>query len=154
MRSEFVAFAILSAIAPVRLLCGADVQAASGYNFSEVRKLLKDSVENRKVAGCSLLLIHRDKVIFEEAYGFSNVETKKPFAAETLVHLASSSKWISASAMMLLVDDGKLSLDDPIGKYLPQFRDMLVKGTSTKANPTFRQCFSHTAGFPGQAAAL
>jgi CubicO group peptidase (beta-lactamase class C family) len=125
--------------------------APTTYDFSKVHELLGDAVSSNKVAGISLLLIHRGKVVFQEAFGQLDIESRVPFTTDSIVNLDSSTKWISATAMMMLVDDRKIALDDPISKYFSEFANLPVQGAAgEKANPTFRQCFSHTAGFAEQ----
>jgi CubicO group peptidase (beta-lactamase class C family) len=127
----------------------------AGYDFSKLHETLGGAVSSHKVAGISLLLIHRGKVVFQEAFGMLDIEGRVPFQAESIVNLASSTKWISATAMMMLVDDGKISLDDPISKYFPELANLPIREMpGEKGNPTFRQCFSHTAGFEAQAPEL
>jgi CubicO group peptidase (beta-lactamase class C family) len=129
--------------------------APAGYNFSNLHQLMGEAVSSNKVAGISLLLIHRGKAVFQEAFGQLDVESRVPFTTDSIVNLDSSTQWISATAMMMLVDDRKISLDDPVSKYFSEFANLPFQGTpGEKANPTFRQCFSHTAGFPAQAPEL
>src|ERR1022692_1174621 len=115
--------------------------APTTYDFSKVHQLMGEAVSGDKVAGISLLLIHRGKIVFQEAFGQLDIEGRVPFTAESIVNLASSTKWISATAMMMLVDDGKISLDDPVSKYFTEFANLPIQGApGEKANPTFRQC--------------
>ena len=65
--------------------------------------------------GVSLILVHRGEIVFKEAFGNLTVDTQ--------VQMASSSKPVTASLLMILADQRKLSLDDPIEKYLPEFRE-------------------------------
>lgn len=127
---------------------------APGYDFRAVRKVMQDAVAQKKVAGISLLLIHRGKPVFKEAFGMLDIESGVPLATDSIVNLASSTKWISATAIMMLADEGKISLDDPVGRYFPDFADLPIKGSTEKGNPTFRQCLSHTAGFVEQSPEL
>lgn len=125
-----------------------DAQAAARYDLAALRKMLQAAVDSQKVPCCSLLLLHKDKVVFKEAFGWADVEKKKPLTTDSICHLASSTKWITAAGMMALVDEGKIVLDDPIGKYFPAFKDMPIEGSDAKGNPTLRQCFSCTHGMP------
>src|ERR1700683_1428356 len=101
-----------------------------GYDFSKVHQLMCEAVSSNKVAGISLLLIHRGKVVFQEAFGQLDIESRVPFTTDSIVNLASSTKWISATAMMMLVDDRKISLDDPISKYFSEFANLPIQGIS------------------------
>lgn len=118
--------------------------------LDSLRTLLKGFIENEKAPGVSLLLTQHGKIVFEEAYGWASLETKKPFTADMITWIASTTKPLSATCVMILVDEGKISLDDPVSKYLPAFGELTVKGTGVKApSPTIRQLLSHTSGMAG-----
>ncbi|MFA4945214.1 MAG: serine hydrolase [Lentisphaeria bacterium] len=104
------------------------------YDFSAVDAFLEKSLP-RLDGGCGLILIQGDRGIYRKAFG--------TFEPETVVPIASASKWISGGVILALVDDGVLSLDDQVAKYLPGF-------TGKKGTLTIRQLFSHTHGLPDQ----
>jgi serine-type D-Ala-D-Ala carboxypeptidase/endopeptidase len=108
--------------------------APQQYDFSGVDRLLERAVP--KIGGGVLLVIKDGRVIHRRAFGRSS--------DERVVPIASASKWLSAAVIMALVDEGKLSLDDRVSKYLPTF-------TGDKAVITIRQLFSHTSGLPPEA---
>lgn len=83
--------------------------------------------------GASIVLVQQGRVVFLKHYG--------DFDSSTVVPIASASKWVSASVIMALVDEGKLSLDDRVSQYIPSF-------TGDKSAITIRQLFSHTSGLP------
>ena len=68
--------------------------------------------------------MQHDKVVFKEAYGLIDIENKTPFRTDAVCQLASTTKWVSGSILMAAVEEGKVSLDDPVGKYFPQYGDM------------------------------
>jgi haloalkane dehalogenase len=86
-------------------------------------------------SGASMLIAHKGEIVFQEAYG--NLQIDKP------AFIASSTKPITATTVLTVVDEGKLNLDDKISKYLPEF-----KGTKVE-NATVRQLLSHTSGIKG-----
>lgn len=126
-----------------------DTNAAAKYDFSAVRDRIKQAVEKGEAPNGSLLVMHRGKVVFREAFGWSDIDGKVPFRTDTVCQIASSTKWVSGAALMAVVEEGKLSLVDFVGKYFPAFADMPISGSEKKGNPTIRQCFSHIAGLPG-----
>jgi CubicO group peptidase (beta-lactamase class C family) len=126
-----------------------DPSAARKYDFSALRARMKQAVDKGRVPGISVLVMRHDKVVFKEAYGLSDIENKIPFRTDLVCQLASSTKWVSGATLMAAVEEGKLSLDDPIGKYFPQFKDIPIKNSGKHGNPTIRQCFTHTAGIIG-----
>ena len=93
------------------------------------------------VPGVSLLLAHRGEVVFKEAFGDLKLDQK--------VHMASSSKPVTATLLMILVDQGKLALDDPIEKYLPEFKGITLHGKPPAKLPTVRNVLSNMSGLPG-----
>lgn len=83
--------------------------------------------------GTSVRIMKDDKLFFESNYGGYTDTTK--------LHVASAGKWIAAATIAVIVDEGKLSWDDKVNKYLPEFTDI-------KGEATLRQLMSHTAGYP------
>ena len=126
---------------------------AHGLNEQQLDSLadiMQQAVDQQAIAGCSFLIVHRGEVVFREAFGFADVESERPFTTNELVPIASVSKPVLASVVMALVDQGKLTLDDPVEKYLPEFKDMKVKGGKSPIHQmTIRHLLSHTAGFWG-----
>ena len=78
------------------------------------------------LAGAVLLVASKDKVLSLESVGYADIETKRPMPTNALCGIASMSKPIAATAVMMLVDEGKVSLDDPVEKYLPEFKGLMV----------------------------
>ena len=126
---------------------------AHGLNEQQLDSLadiMQQAVDQQAIAGCSFLLVHRGEVVFREAFGFADIESERAFTTNELVPIASVSKPVLASVVMALVDQGKLTLDDPVEKYLPEFKDMKVKGGEPLTRRmTIRHLLSHTAGFWG-----
>ena len=117
---------------------------AHGIADSELdalRTILKKAVDDRVVPGVSLLLAHKGEVIFKEAFGNLTIDQK--------VLMASSSKPVTATLLMILVDRGKLALDDPLEKYLPEFKGITIKGKPPAKPPTVRHVLCNMSGLPG-----
>jgi CubicO group peptidase (beta-lactamase class C family) len=110
-------------------------------DLDALRAILRKAVEDRTVPGVSLLLAHKGEVIFKEAFGNLAVDQK--------VFMASSSKPVTATVVMILVDEGKLSLDDPVEKYLPEFKGITLKGKPPAKPPTVRHLLCNMSGLPG-----
>ncbi len=112
--------------------------------------IMDRAVQQQQIAGCSFLVIHKGKTIFRKACGYADIESKRLFTTDELVPIASVSKPFLASLLMVLVEQGKLQLDDPVEKYLPEFKEVKVNGSRSPAKPmTVRQLLSHTGGFWG-----
>ena len=126
---------------------------AHGLNeqqLDSLAEIMQQAVDQQAIAGCSFLIVHQGEIVFREAFGFADMESERAFTTNELVPVASVSKPFLASVVMALVDQGKLTLDDPVEKYLPEFKDMKVKGGKHLARQmTIRHLLSHTAGFWG-----
>jgi CubicO group peptidase (beta-lactamase class C family) len=91
--------------------------------------------------GACVTAVKDGKIVFEHAYGVTDIETKTPCTPETNFRLASVSKQFTATAIMLLVDRGKLKLNDPLTKFFPGFPKYGDK-------ITVKQLLTHTSGLP------
>src|SRR5260370_37175557 len=103
----------------------------------------------------------RDKVLDVETVGWTDLAGKKPMRADSLFWIASMSKPITATALMMLVDEGKVSVDDPVEKYLPEFKEQWPAAERDKDrlllrrphHPiTVRNILTHTSGMPATSA--
>ena len=93
------------------------------------------------IPGMAVAVLRDGKVIKETSYGVASVEFNVPVSVDTPFVLASMTKLFTASSIMLLVQDGKISLDDSITKFLPEL-------PAKWSNVTIRHCLSHTSGLP------
>ena len=85
--------------------------------------LIREAVEKDDVPGAIALVARGGTILRHEAYGLSDIENQRPFTTNTLCWIASITKPVTVAAAMTLVDAGKLALDDPVEKYLPEFRE-------------------------------
>ena len=83
-------------------------------------------IDQQQFAGVVTLVGTRDKVIDVEAAGYFDLATKKPMQTDDMFWIASMTKSMTATAMMVLLDQGKIKLDDPVEKYLPEFKNRMV----------------------------
>jgi CubicO group peptidase (beta-lactamase class C family) len=112
-----------------------------------IRALMLGVVDGGDAPGVSLLLAHRGEVIFREAYGWADMEARRPLSPDDLAWIGSSTKPISASCVMRLAEQGRIDLDAPITQYLPEFRGIkMAGGMAPSSLPTTRQLLSHTSG--------
>jgi CubicO group peptidase (beta-lactamase class C family) len=118
---------------------------------------LRPYVERHELAGAVTLVADCDRVLSLEAVGFADVAAHRPMTTDALFWIASQSKPITATALMMLVDQGKVNLDDPVERYLPPFKDVWLAVEQDKARvllhrpkhrPTVRHLLSHTSGLP------
>lgn len=121
---------------------------------SPLRAALQPFVDDRVLAGAVVLVADRERVLDLEALGFADVAAKRAMATNSLFWIASMSKPVTAAAVMMLADEGKVSVDDPVEKYLPEFKGLQVtenkgKGAalhSPKHPITIKNLLTHTSG--------
>lgn len=121
--------------------------------IARLKTRLRSFVEQGRTAGIVSLLGFRGQVIYADAAGYQNLETKTPMRLDSLFQIASMTKPITAVAVMLAEEDGLLTVLDPIEKYLPEFKDLKVKDGDSLVKPvrpiTIRDVLTHTSGMSG-----
>jgi len=128
--------------------------AAEDGSFSRLALILQSAADAREIAGCSLLVVHNGETQFREAFGYADIESQRLFTVDEICWIASTTKPMTATMLMKLVENGTLSLDDPVDKYLPEFKGARVKGRhEAVTQPTLRQLLSHTSGIYGNSSA-
>ena len=119
--------------------------AEASHSLDPAFHLVRDSVAKNEIPGAIALVARGGNIVRHEAYGLRDIENRLPFTTNTLCWIASITKPVTVAAAMTLVDAGKLALDDPVEKYLPEFREQ----TDTNGVHhvfTIRQVMSHTSG--------
>lgn len=122
-----------------------------------VATALQPFVANHTLAGAVTLVATRDRVLNLEAVGYADVAAHKPMKTDALFWIASMSKPMTATALMMLVDAGKVRLEDPVEKYLPEFKGQMLAVEQDQTHAllkaptrpiTVRDVLSHTSGLP------
>lgn len=142
------ALLFVAALVPI---AWADEAAAARSN--RITAKMQEFVDAQQSAGVVALVVHDGRVVHQSAVGLSEVENKTPMRPDTLFSIASMTKPITAAAVMVLVDEGKVRLDDPVAKYIPEFKNTKLKsGESPKQEITVRHVLTHTSGLAGDQA--
>jgi CubicO group peptidase (beta-lactamase class C family) len=119
---------------------------------------LKSATDRGDVPGVVVAVVNKDGLIYNEGFGKSSMLGNTPMAKDTIFNMASMTKPITSVAIMMLVDEGKLKLDDDVAKYLPKYKDLQVitnynaADASYQTRPakgpiTIRQLLTHTSGY-------
>ncbi|MBS0361404.1 MAG: beta-lactamase family protein, partial [Proteobacteria bacterium] len=125
----------------VSLPPSAPAQALTPAQIAAIDHSVADNLARRNSPSASVAVVRDGRIVFAKAYGRRAVSPDRPAEAGARYNIGSVSKQITATALLMLVDQGKLSLDDPVGRWLPELTD---------ANRiTVRQVLSHTAGYKG-----
>jgi CubicO group peptidase (beta-lactamase class C family) len=125
--------------------------------FAGLPLQLQPLVDSGAISGAVMLVADRENILHLSAVGRSSLETGEPMRVDHLFGIASMTKPITAVAVAILVDEGKLSFDDPVEKHLPEFRDVWMAIEETKEPPrcvlvpaprpiTIRDLLTHTSG--------
>ncbi len=118
---------------------------------------LRPFVESGALAGAVTLVASKDRILFLEAIGNADIAQGKPMRTDQMFWIASMTKPIAATLLMMLVDDGKVDLEDPVEKYLPEFKGQMVEIEKTEGRivlgPLARpikviDVLRHTSGLP------
>lgn len=143
------------------LFASMPLATAHAQETSPLVAALQPFVDREELAGAVMLVANKDEVLAVEAVGFANKADGRAMQPDAVFWIASQSKPITAIATMMLVDDGKISVDDPVEKYLPEFRGQMVVAEKDDnhvllkkpSRPiTINDILSHTSGLPFRSA--
>ncbi len=132
----------------------------SSDKLAKVDAAMEELISEKRIPGGVVMIARHGKVVHAKAYGQMDLDGDKPMAVDTIIRIYSMTKAITTTAAMMLVEEGKLSVDDPVSKYLPQLGAVTVAyGDEVKPaaeTMTVADLMRHTAGYSyggsGQAA--
>jgi len=152
-RSVFYVFGVLFSMAADATPVAVDAVEAEGIDPDRLRRLdtLVDTyITERRVPGMTVLISRNGKIVYEANQGVMGLDNPAPIAADTIYRIYSMTKAVTAVAALILYEEGRFHLYDPVAKYLPEFADMQIwqDGQLQPAQRpiTMHQLFTHTAG--------
>ena len=110
-----------------------------GFLSARLKRLsdrINEGVKNNEIPGAVVLIARNGKIVMFDSFGFRDKEAKAPMANDTIFRIASMTKPIVSVATMMLMEEGKLSLADPVSKYIPAFADTKVSVEKKNADGT------------------
>lgn len=122
-----------------------------------IARAVQPFVDSSTLAGAVMVVESKDNLLSLEAVGWLDIAQRKPMRTNTLFWIASQSKSMTAAALMMLADEGRVSLDDPVEKYLPEFKGQMLAVEQDAEHVllrkpvhpiTVREILSHTSGLP------
>ena len=133
---------------------------AGGFSSTRLQRLdnaMNEWVKKEWMNGAAAMIIHDGKIVYHKAVGYNDLENKIALKKDDIFRIASQTKAITSIAIMMLMEEGKLLLDDPVSKYIPSFKKqtVLVKFNETdttystvpaKKEITIRELLTHTSG--------
>lgn len=132
-------------------------EGVSAERLAAIDTMLNQSIAQGKIPGAVVLVARHGKIILHKAFGMADNESGRAMKKDDIFRIASQTKAITATAVMILWEEGKFRLDDPISKYIPEFKntgvikDFNPKDSSFTTTPaaseiTIRQLLTHTSG--------
>jgi CubicO group peptidase (beta-lactamase class C family) len=112
-----------------------------------VSAAMHDGIAHREIAGAVTLVASPDDIVHCDATGLADIAATKPMSPDAIFWIASMTKPLTATAILMLQDEGKLSVDDPVAKYLPELGSLKTPD-GQPARLTLRHLLTHTSGMP------
>jgi CubicO group peptidase (beta-lactamase class C family) len=134
--------------------------AAAGFSEERIKRIdlnMQKWVDEKQMNGCVGFISKNGKIIYHKAFGFDNLDKKTPMRIDHIFRLASQTKAITSVAIMMLYEEGKLSLYDPVSKFIPEFKkpnviekfnlaDTTWTSIPAKREVTIKDLLTHTSG--------
>lgn len=132
-------------------------EGMSKERLARIDKMLLEAIAQKEIPGAVALIARDGKIVYYKAFGFADAQSERAFQKDDIFRIASQTKAITSTAVMMLWEEGKFQLDDPISKYIPEFRDAQVldslneQDMSYTTKPadkpiTIRHLLTHTSG--------
>jgi CubicO group peptidase (beta-lactamase class C family) len=153
----------LAVLAPPPVVANDDLPRAkpeevgvSAERLHRVDEVIRRHIDSRHIAGAVTLVARKGRVVHFEAQGLKDLESKTPMTRDTLFRMASSTKPVTGVAIMMMIEEGKVRLGDPVSKFIPEFKGMKVAVQREPESPiqfvpaereiTIRDLMTHTSG--------
>ncbi len=131
-------------------VCGAELGLTAG-NVKPLAAVIEEHIREEEIIGAQLLVGTRQGIVVERNLGFAAPDVTRPVDSETRFCIGSCSKPIAAACLLAIVDAGKLDLESPISKWLPEFRRLKTEdGRRVERAPTLRELLAHRGGLFSQ----
>ncbi len=147
---SFLVVVVLAAPVATQRAESADTRVAH-ERLLRINQLIDDRINAREIPGAVSLVAIDGRIIHFEARGLLDLESKKPMPKDALFSLASLTKPVTAAAVLMLVEEGKVRLTDPVSRFIPELNDVKVAVTPSQRVPpsraiTIRDLLTHTSG--------
>lgn len=127
------------------------MQGMSAEKLEAIAPTVEKLIEAEKLVGANVLVMRRGEIVYQRSFGHRDRENGKPMEKDTLFRIYSMTKALTSTAALMLCEEGKMSLDDPVELHLPELTDPKVWVTegsvvAAKRSPTVRDLLRHTSG--------
>jgi CubicO group peptidase (beta-lactamase class C family) len=141
---------------PIRESDPASVRV-SQERLNRLDQFIRQYIENKQLNGATALIVREGRIVYHKAFGYSNLEQKTAMQKDQIFRIASMTKPVVSVAAMILWEEGRFSLDDPVSKFIPEFEHPKVLDRFNPADTTFttspakgeitiRHLLTHTSG--------
>ena len=136
-------------------LVSPDQVGLSAARLARISSWMRGWVDSGKLPGMTVCVMRRGELAYAETYGKADVERNKPMRPDTIVRIYSMTKPLTSTAIMMLYEEGRFQLDDPISKFIPAFKNPRVYAGGSRGKIdsvpaereiTFRDLLTHTSG--------
>ena len=132
-------------------------QGVSSDRLDRIDSYLNKAIKDNQIPGAVALIRRNNKIIYNKAFGYSDVENKIMYSTDDIFRIASMTKAVTSLAVLMLWEEGEFNLDDPIEKYIPEFKDLKVLTDFNETDSTYlskpaenkisiRHLLTHTSG--------
>ena len=129
----------------------------SAERLARIDNLVKEYIDKKWIAGATVLVARDGKIVYYKGLGYDDIDKKTPMKKDAICRIASQTKAITSVAVMMLYEEGKILLDDPVSKYIPEFKNPKVLDKFNPADTTYttvpakreitiRDLLTHTSG--------
>jgi CubicO group peptidase (beta-lactamase class C family) len=144
-------------IVPVLSEASAGSVGMSAERLARIDNLVNEYVDKKWIAGASVLVARDGKIVYYKGLGYDDIDKKTPMKKDAICRIASQTKAITSAAVMILYEEGKILLNDPVSKYIPEFKNPKVLDKFNPADTTYttvpakreitiRDLLTHTSG--------
>ena len=128
-----------------------DSVGLSAARLARVDAALKPYIDNKQLAGAVVAIARKNKTVYMKSFGAADIDSNKAMTNDAIFRIASMTKPVTSVAVMMLYEEGKFLLDDPIAKFIPEFKEpkvLMADGTTVPAKReiTIRDLLRHTSG--------
>lgn len=152
-----VAQTLTRQVAPVLLAGNPESVGMSSERLGRIDGVIQDYIQKNRFPGVTAIIVRNGKIVYHKAFGLSDIENKVPMTEESIFRIASMTKAITSLAVMMLYEEGKIMLDDPVSKYIAEFakptvldqfdrQDSSYTTIPAKREITIRHLLTHTSG--------
>lgn len=150
-------FLLQACSAQVLQVSSPESAGVSSGKIARIDSLLQAYVDQHLIGGATAIVVRNGKIVYYQGIGYHDLRTKSPISKTDVFRIASQTKAITAVAVMILVDEGKLKLSDPVSKFLPEYRNQMVLDKFNTADSsyttvpairevTIKDLLTHTSG--------